>query len=82
MRTTVNFGPTNRVLNWFSGGLNFQIEHHLLPKICHVNFPELSKIVEEVCQKFGVKFNEHPTFRAGVASHFRWLRAMGRPTPA
>jgi linoleoyl-CoA desaturase len=77
--TTVDFARRSRVVAWLLGGLNFQIEHHLLPRICHVNFPALSRIVEETCREFGVKFAEHDSFRAGVASHFRWLRAMGRP---
>jgi linoleoyl-CoA desaturase len=77
--TTVDFARRSRVAAWLLGGLNFQIEHHLLPRICHVNFPALSGIVEDTCREFGVKYNEHPSFRAGVASHFRWLRQMGRP---
>ena len=80
--TTVDFARRSKMVAWLLGGLNFQIEHHLMPKICHVNFPALSKIVEDVCRKFDVKFNEHRTFRAGVASHFRWLREMGRPITA
>jgi linoleoyl-CoA desaturase len=83
--TTVDFARRNPILAWLMGGLNFQIEHHLLPKICHVHFPALSKIVEATCHDFGVQYNQHPTFFAGLASHFRWLRRMGmksQPTPA
>jgi linoleoyl-CoA desaturase len=78
VETTVDFARRSRVAAWLLGGLNFQIEHHLLPRICHVNFPALSPIVEETCREFGIKYNEHESFRAGVASHFRWLRQMGR----
>ena len=78
VETTVDFARRSRVAAWLLGGLNFQIEHHLLPRICHVNFPALAPIVKETCREFGVKYNEHPSFRAGVASHFRWLRQMGR----
>jgi len=78
--TTVDFARNSRVMAWLLGGLNFQIEHHLLPKICHIHFPALSKIVEPTCREFGVKYTEHRTFCAGLASHFRWLRQMGRPT--
>jgi len=42
----------------------------------------LSKIVEQTCQEFGVKYECHPTFWAGVVSHYRWLRRMGRPEEA
>jgi linoleoyl-CoA desaturase len=79
--TTVDFARRSRIVAWLLGGLNFQIEHHLLPRICHVNFPHLSKTVEETCREFGVKFTEHESFRSGVASHFRWLRQMGQPKP-
>jgi linoleoyl-CoA desaturase len=62
------------------GGLNFQVEHHLFPKICHVHYPELSKIVEDTCREFGIRYNEHKTLWAGLVSHYRWLRRMGQPT--
>ena len=78
--TTVDFARRSWSLAWLLGGLNFQIEHHLLPKVCHIHFPALSKIVEETCRDFGVKYTEHRTFWAGIASHFRWLRQMGLPT--
>ncbi len=78
VETTVDFARRSRLAAWLLGGLNFQIEHHLLPRICHVNFPALSRIVEETCRDYGVKYNEHPSFSAGLASHFRWLRQMGQ----
>jgi linoleoyl-CoA desaturase len=78
--TTVDFARRSRVVAWFLGGLNFQIEHHLFPRICHVNYPAMSKLVEETCREFGVRYTEHPSFRAGLASHFRWLQRMGMPT--
>ncbi len=83
VETTVDFARNSRVVSWLLGGLNFQIEHHLFPRICHVHYPALSKVVEETCRDFGVRFQEHPTLWAGVKAHFRWLRQMGqRPTPA
>lgn len=78
VETTVDFAPRNRLLAWFVGGLNFQIEHHLFPQICHVRYPAIAKIVQEVCREYGLAYHVHPTFRAGIASHYRWLRRMGR----
>ena len=78
VRTTVNFAPKNRLLSWYVGGLNFQIEHHLFPKISHIHYPGLSGIVESVCKEFGISYHCHPTFAVGVASHFRLLRRLGR----
>jgi linoleoyl-CoA desaturase len=82
VETTVDFARRSRVESWLLGGLNFQIEHHLFPRVCHVNYPAISKLVEQTCQEFGVKYREHVSFRAGLASHFRWLRRMGTPTAA
>jgi linoleoyl-CoA desaturase len=81
VRTTVDFARKSRVLAWLLGGLNFQIEHHLFPRVCHVHYPALSQIVEETCKEFGVKYSVHKTFRAGLASHYRWLRRMGQVEP-
>jgi linoleoyl-CoA desaturase len=78
VETTVDFARGNRLLSWFIGGLNFQIEHHLFPRICHVNYPVLAKLVEETCREFGLRYMARKTFLGGVASHFRWLRRMGR----
>ena len=77
--TTVNFARHSRVLSWFVGGLNFQVEHHLFPQICHINYPAISKVVEETCREFGVPYMENKSFGAGIASHYRWLRRMGMP---
>lgn len=79
VETTVNFSRRSRVQSWLLGGLNFQIEHHLFPRICHVNYPALSQVVEQTCRDFGVRYREHRSFRAGLLSHFRWLRRMGAP---
>jgi len=80
VQTTVDFARGNRVLCWFLGGLNFQIEHHLFHKICHVHYPALSKVVEEACREFGVHYAAHKTIFSAIASHFKWLVLMGRPT--
>lgn len=79
VETTVNFSRRSRVQSWLLGGLNFQIEHHLFPRICHVNYPALSQLVEQTCRDFGVRYREHTSFSAGLLSHFRWLRRMGAP---
>ena len=55
--TTVNFARDSRPLSWWLGGLNFQIEHHLFPQICHVHYPALSKIVESTCHEYGIKYS-------------------------
>ena len=76
--TTVDFARRSRMVTWLVGGLNFQIEHHLFPRISHVNYPAVSRVVEDTCRDFGIRYAQHRSFRAGLASHFRWLRRMGR----
>jgi linoleoyl-CoA desaturase len=82
LETTVDFARGNRVLSWLIGGLNFQIEHHLFPRISHVHYPRVAHVVEATCCEYGVTYREHRTFRAGIASHYRWLRQLGRPVAA
>jgi linoleoyl-CoA desaturase len=80
VETSVDFARRSRVAAWLLGGLNFQIEHHLFPRICHTNYPAISRLVQETCREYGVKYSEHESFWAGVVSHFRWLQRMGTAT--
>jgi Fatty acid desaturase len=79
VQTTVDFARRNPLISWFVGGLNFQIEHHLLARICHVHYPALSKIVEQTCHEFGVRYTAHKSFFGALVSHYRWLVTMGKP---
>jgi linoleoyl-CoA desaturase len=76
--TTANFAPDNKMISWFVGGLNYQVEHHLFPRVSHVHYPALSKIVAAKCEEFGVQYNVMPTMQAAVRSHFRFMRQLGR----
>ncbi len=78
VKTTANFATSNRVVSWFVGGLNFQVEHHLFPKISHVHYPKINKIVKETCQKFGVEYIEYPSVGKAIKSHINYLKEMGR----
>jgi linoleoyl-CoA desaturase len=76
--TTVNFSRNNRVLGWYIGGLNFQIEHHLFPNICHVHYRKISPIVERTAKEFGLRYNLKPGFFGAIASHTRMLKVLGK----
>ncbi len=78
VETTVDFAPHNRLLNWYIGGLNYQIEHHLLPHICHLNYPRLAPIVRATCEEFGIRYHCYPTWSEAFACHWRELRLIGR----
>lgn len=75
--TTVDFARGSRVLGWYLGGLNFQIEHHLFPRICHVHYGALSAVVEETCRAHGVRYRSEPTLWSALRANWRWLRSMG-----
>jgi linoleoyl-CoA desaturase len=78
LKTTANFATDNKLVSWLVGGLNFQIEHHLFPKISHVHYPAISKIIRKACQDYGISYIEYPKVRYAVASHVAFLRQMGR----
>lgn len=78
METTSNFAMENRLLSWFIGGLNFQIEHHLFPYISHVHYRKISKIVQSTAQEFNIPYLAHRSFRSALLEHFRLLRSLGR----
>lgn len=78
IKTTVNFSTQSAFLRWFTGGLNFQVEHHLFPKISHVHYPAISRFVRETCKEFGITYNEYPTFMQAVRSHVHHLKAAAR----
>ena len=75
--TTNNFATKSIIATWFMGGLNFQVEHHLFPKISHVHYPNINPILKRTCEKYGVKYSEMPTFWSAIGSHLRWMRLMG-----
>lgn len=79
MKTTANFANGNRLLCWYVAGLNFQIEHHLFPRVCSIHYPDIAPIVKEVAEEHGIPYNEHPTFFGAVRSHFRTLKSFGHP---
>jgi len=76
--TTANFATKNKWLSWYVGGLNFQIEHHLFPKISHVHYPAISKIIKQTCNEFGIQYVEYKKMRHAIASHTSYLKKLGR----
>jgi linoleoyl-CoA desaturase len=75
--TTANFSPKSRIFYWFIGGLNYQIEHHLFPNICHVHYKKLSKIVKETTQQYGLPYHVKSNFIVAVWEHAKMLRKLG-----
>lgn len=77
VKTTVNFAMNNPVISWLVGGLNYQVEHHLYPKISHIHYPQISKIVKQTCDDLNIEYNAFPTFWRALVSHFRYLKQLG-----
>jgi len=77
LKTTVNFGAKSRITNWFTGGLNHQVEHHIFPNISHVHYSKIAKIVKETAKEFNLPYNEYKSTRSAIISHFKYLREMG-----
>lgn len=77
LRTTANFSPDSRLASFLCGGLNRQIEHHLFPKVCHIHYPALARIVRETAHEFNLPYLENPTFVGALQSHRRVLRQLG-----
>lgn len=82
MHTTANFAASNKVLSWYIGGLNYQIEHHLFPQVCSIHYPAISRLVRASAEAHGVPYHYNPTLRAAIRSHFNMLRQLGRPAAA
>jgi linoleoyl-CoA desaturase len=78
VKTTANFAPRNKFISWFVGGLNYQVEHHLFPRISHVHYPAINRIVKQTCRQFNITYNEFPTMQHAIASHYRMIRELGK----
>ncbi|RQO32700.1 acyl-CoA desaturase [Taibaiella sp. KBW10] len=78
LQTTANFSTRSKIVSWMTGGLNFQVEHHLFPKISHIHYPAINKIVQQVCAKYNVPYNEHRTLGKAFGSHLHYLKVVGQ----
>lgn len=75
---TANFAPGARILSWYVGGLNYQIEHHLFPNVCHVHYRKLAKIVKETAEEYNLPYISQKTFADALREHTKMLRDLGR----
>jgi linoleoyl-CoA desaturase len=82
LQTTSNFAGKNRILSWYIGGLDYQIEHHLFPSISHIHYHSISPIVKETAREFGLDYNAKTDFLNALGSHIRMLRNMGTQSMA
>jgi linoleoyl-CoA desaturase len=78
LHTTTNFGNNNAVLSWYCGGLNFQVEHHLFPNVCHVHYKKISAIVKQTAAEFGLPYKNADTFTQALVLHGKLLKELGK----
>ena len=76
MRTTANFANRNAGWNWYSGGLNHQIEHHLFPSMSHTHYAAIGPVIRSTANEFGLPYNHFETYGAALHSHYRLLRRL------
>ena len=79
VETTVNFCPHNRFISWYVGGLNYQIEHHLFPRVAHVHYPAIAPIVQRTAEEYGITYRVNPTLWSALRSHYGMLQVLGLP---
>jgi len=77
LATTTNYAPNSRIFSWLIGGLNFQIEHHLLPDVCHTHYKKLAPIVAQTAREYGVPYNSKKSFYQAIQDHAKMLSSLG-----
>jgi linoleoyl-CoA desaturase len=82
LNTTVDISHRSRLARayaWFvAGGLDFQVEHHLAPRMPHTLYPRLAPIVDELGVRAETPRRTHDGLFAALRSHQRHLVAMSR----
>jgi linoleoyl-CoA desaturase len=77
VNTTANFATKSKIVSWLTGGLNFQVEHHLFPRISHIHYPYINGIVRDTCKEFGIDYQEYPNVISAIRAHVSHLRILG-----
>jgi len=80
LKTTANFATNNRLLSWFCGGLNYQIEHHFFPSVCHIHYPDLSHIVKHGAKDMNLPYHDNPSYINTLIGHYQFLKKLSQPT--
>jgi len=78
LHTTTDFGKKQKLFSWYVGGLNYQIEHHLFPNICHVHYRHIAGIVEQTAKEFGLPYKTKDSFQEALRAHARQLKMLSK----
>jgi fatty acid desaturase len=66
----------SRFVDWFAGGLNHQVEHHLFPSMPRPHLRRARPIVREFCAERGIAYTETTLF-GSWARVVRYLNEVG-----
>jgi linoleoyl-CoA desaturase len=75
--TTSDYASANHFANWILGGLNLHVIHHMFPRVCHVHYPALTKIVKTTAEEHGLPYRETRTITGAFLAHLRWMKVLG-----
>jgi acyl-lipid (8-3)-desaturase len=78
LATSADFAHGSLFWLHISGGLNYQVVHHLFPGVAHTHYPAIAPIIMKAAEEVGLQYRVYRTFGAALAGHFNHLRAMGR----
>jgi len=77
IRTTIDYGHGSWLTTFFSGGLNYQVTHHLFPGICQLHYPEIAPIIMRHCEQYKIEYTVLPGFWSALKAHIGYLHEMG-----
>jgi linoleoyl-CoA desaturase len=76
IETTADFSRKSKICSWLTGGLNTHVIHHIFPQVCHVHYPKLTDILKEICDEYGIEYQENPNFWVALKRHFIILKKL------
>jgi fatty acid desaturase len=74
--TTHDYSHCSVITFVLTGGLNYQVIHHLFPKVSQIYYPNIQPIVTKVCKKHNIVYNYSKNIWLAVKSHFVYLYQM------
>jgi fatty acid desaturase len=60
------------------GGMNFQIEHHLFPALCHIHHKDVHQIVKKTCREYGIPIPLYSSWFGALCDVQAWLKMMSK----
>jgi len=71
-----NFGG---LIHYYTSiGLNYQIEHHLFPSVNSCHFRGIQPIIQEICKKYGIKYNKKSGYREALIGVYDLLKNVSK----